>query len=436
MTRPANPACRGRATRLVWALALLPVAGWSGGCAAFTNPVADGIPVRRLPAEVLGRPRSELQPLPLNLLRREEPPEYKLDKGDVLGIVADNVLTKENQPIPVQFNPNPNATKPAYQGYPVSVQDDGTIVLPLLPPFKVKGLTLQQTRELIIKMITGDPDTPGSKFLVNPDDARVLVDLVQPRRYQILVEREDTQPGVPTSSGLGGVFGGNKKGAGFTVLLEANKNDLLRALNATGGPPGLDAKNEVVIRRGTYDPADPAKGYVRIPLRARPDDPITFTEQDIILNEGDTVYIEARDTEVYYTAGLMGGAQIPLPRDYDLRVIEAIAQVRGPLINGSFNQNAFVASAVNTGIGNPSPSLVTVIRRLGCDQEIRIRVNLNEAFRDPRENILIQPGDIIVLQEKPGEALVRYITQTLRITTTFDVIRSASINSIGTSTNP
>src|SRR4051812_15037942 len=158
MTRPANPEFRRRATRLVWALALLPVAGWSGGCAAFTNPVADGIPVRRLPAEVLGRPRSELQPLPLNLLRRSEPPEYKLDKGDVLGIVAEELLTKGNQPIPVQFNPNPNASRPAYQGYPVTVGEDGTIVLPLLPPISVRGLTLAQTRELIIRMMTGDPE--------------------------------------------------------------------------------------------------------------------------------------------------------------------------------------------------------------------------------------------------------------------------------------
>src|SRR5687767_9924759 len=123
-----------RTTRLLWALALLPVAGWSGGCAAFTNPVADGIPVRRLPAEVLGRPRSELRPIPLNMLRQAEPDAYRLDRGDVLGIVADEVLTRANQPIPVQLNPNPNASKPAYQGNPVTVQDDGTIVLPLLLP--------------------------------------------------------------------------------------------------------------------------------------------------------------------------------------------------------------------------------------------------------------------------------------------------------------
>src|SRR5437588_12592229 len=109
MTRPT--------TRLLWALALLPVAGWSGGCASLTNPVADGIPVRRLPAEVLGRPRSELQPLPLILLRQKEPEEYRLDKGDVLGIVAEEGLGIRGQPIPVRFTGSPVAPYPAVQCY-------------------------------------------------------------------------------------------------------------------------------------------------------------------------------------------------------------------------------------------------------------------------------------------------------------------------------
>ena len=106
-----------------------------------------------------------------------------------------------------------------------------------------------------------------------------------------------------------------------------------------------------------------------------------------------------------------------MPRDYDLRVIEAIAQVRGPLINGSFSQNAFVANAVNSGIGNPSASLVTVVRRLPNNQQVLIRVDLNEAFRDMRENIIVQPGDVIVMQERPSEAVARYTTQQFRITT-------------------
>jgi hypothetical protein len=220
------------------------------------------------------------------------------------------------------------------------------------------------------------------------------------------------------------------------VLLEPGRNDLLQALTQTGGPPGVDAKNEVVIRRGKYDPADPSKGYARIPLRARPDEPLQFTEADITLDDGDTVYIEARDTEVYYVAGLAGASQIPLPRDYDLRVIEALAQVRAPLINGSFNQNAFVGQAVQAGLGNPNPTLVTVVRRLPNLQQIRIRVDLNEAFRDMRENIIIMPGDIVVLQERPGEALTRYFSQTFRLNTNWITILSPRFTQTATGSNP
>jgi protein involved in polysaccharide export with SLBB domain len=385
---------------------------------------------------VFGRPKSELQPIPLTLLRQREPDAYRLDRGDVLSVYAEDVLGVRGQQIPVQLNPNPNAPSPTIQGFPIAVQDDGTILLPDLPPINVRGKTLVEVRELIIRMITGDPTLPGSKKLVVKGQEKVLVDLIQPRRYRVLVVREDTQPVLGAGGGFGGVVGGNKKGAGFTVLLEAYNNDLLEALNRTGGPPGLDAKNEVVIRRGQYDPNDPAKGFVRIPLRARPDEPLTFTERDIILNDGDTVFIEARDTEVYYIAGLPGAAQLPLPRDYDLRVIEALAQVRAPLINGSFQNNAFVASAVNSGIGNPNPSLVTVVRHLPCGQTILIRVDVNLAFRDQRENIIILPGDYIVMQETPGEALTRYFTQTFRLNTFFTTIRRNDLIQTGTLNNP
>ncbi len=414
-------------------VALALAACGSGGCAALTNPVADGIPVRRLPDEVFAQPKSELHEVPLNMLRITEPGDYRLDKGDVLGVVADEVLTKDGQPIPIQFNPNPNATKPAVQGVPVPVQDDGTILLPLLDPIDVRGKTLIEVRNLIVdQMVT-------KKQIVVKGKERVLVDLMHPRRYRVLVVREDTQQqsqAFEQAGNTAAVVGGFKKGAAFSLMLEPGRNDLLQALTLTGGPPGLDAKNEVVIRRGKYDQADPSKGYIRIPLRARPDQPLKFTELDVTLEDGDTVYIEARDTEVYYTAGLMGAAQVPLPRDYDLRVIEAISQVRGPLINGSFNQNAFVANAVNAGIGNPNASLVTVVRRLPNDQQIRIRVDLNEAFRDMRENIIIMPGDVVVLQERTGEALARYFTQTFRLNTTWESVRSKRFVQFGVSNNP
>jgi hypothetical protein len=448
-------------------LLLVAAACLSGGCAALTNPVADGIPIRRLPAEVLGRPKADLKPIPLTLLRQKEPDVYRLDRGDVLAVVAEHVLGPPGVMPPVRL-PDP-LHETAAIGYPVPVEDDGRIAIPGIPRLDVRGMTLAEVEDLLRRAVTGqlelrDPVTGEvlrdpvtglpqmTRELVKPDAVQLSVQLLQKRRYQVLVVREDTVP-LPFQAMPGQpVVGGGRRGAGFTIHLQAYENDVLRALNATGGPPGLDAKNEVVIYRGAYDPGDPqalarctpeelAKrlgvgDIVRIPLRVYPEQPITIRPEDIILRQGDIVYIETRETEVYYTAGLIGGAQIPLPRDYDLNVIEAIAQVRGPLVNGSFTQNAFVAQAVAGGIGNPNPSLCVVLRQLPNRTQIPILVDLNRAFRDPRERLLIQPGDIIVLQERPGEAIARYLSQTIRFNTTIDAIETPDVRQIITGTHP
>lgn len=286
-----------RAARL-FVLVLVLAASGSGGCASLTNPVADGIPVRRLPDEVFARSRSEYHEIPLNLLRINDPGDYKLDKGDTLAIVADEILTKEVQPVHVQFIQNPNSTTSAVQGVPVPVQDDGTILLPLLDPINVKGKTLLEVRALIVEQMTAPP--PKGKAIIVPGKERVQVALLQPRRYRVLVVREDTTinaPAFATAGTTAAVIGGTNRGAAYALLLQPGRNDLLQALTETGGPPNLEAKSEVVIRRGKYDPNDPAKGYVRIPLRARTDQPLRFTQADITLDDGDTVYIESRGTE-------------------------------------------------------------------------------------------------------------------------------------------
>ena len=398
-----------------------------GGCAALTNPVADGVPVNRLPKEVLGRSKKELVPVPLTLLRQKEAADYRLDKGDVLAVIADDVLAPANQIAPVRMPDQTNDI--AAVGYPVPVDENGTISLPRVKPIPVKGKTVREVEALIYDAVTGKYGNP--ELVKNP---RISVQILQKRQYQVLVVREDSQL-IQQTSGQA-VLGGVKKGAGYTINLLAGENDVLRALNATGGLPGLDAKNEVVILRGGYDPSDPAARATRIPLRIYPDQPLAIREADIVLADGDIVKIEARDTEVYYTSGLIGGGQFPLPRDYDLDIVQAIAQVRGPLINGGFTQNAFVASSTGGGLGNPSPSLVTVLRQLPDSRQIPIRVDLNKAFRDPRERIIIQPGDIIVLQESPGEAIARYLTQTFRFSTGLEVLRGGSLTQSVSGSNP
>src|SRR5439155_7536492 len=62
--------------------------------------------------------------------------------------------------------------------------------------------------------------------------------------------------------------------------------------------------------------------------------------------------------------------------------------------------------------GSPSPSLLVVLRRVPNRGQVAIAVDLRAALRYPQERLVIRPGDVLVLQEKPGEAFARYMTQT------------------------
>jgi hypothetical protein len=132
------------------------------------------------------------------------------------------------------------------------------------------------------------------------------------------------------------------------VDLPVYENDLLHALAVTGGLPGTDAAREIWIfkRSGLSDPhaicvaelqartADFAEGevvnnqVVRIPLTGSPGEGLPFTQADVQLDDGDVVYVPRRE-EYFYVGGLVGGAKIPLPRDEDIDVIEAISLANG-----------------------------------------------------------------------------------------------------------
>jgi protein involved in polysaccharide export with SLBB domain len=417
---PSEPARFARLARRLLLLAALVAGAASGGCAAITNPVADAIPVQRLPAEVLGKRKEEEKTIPLTLLRQKPPDVYRLGPGDVLGLFIEGVLGEPKQPPPVHIPEVGTNVQPAV-GYPVPVEADGAISLPLLDParrLKVAGMTVPEVQVAIVKAYT------VPKEIIKPDTNRVLVSLIKQRQYHVLVVRQDS--GALTV-GNNGAIGQTKRGTGFVLNLPAYENDVLNALARTGGLPGLDAQNEVIIERGSFrdsgdkdaalrqldqcGPGGLGGNRIRIPLRLRPDEMPPFRPEDVILNDGDIVFIEARDTEVFYTGGLLPARQFILPRDYDLDVVQAVAFAQGPLINGNLNQNNLSGNVVQSGLGFPSPSLLTILRRTPGGGQIPIRVSLNEALRDPRKRVLIQPGDFIILQETLDEAIVRYITE-------------------------
>ena len=372
----------------------------SGGCAALTNPVDQGIPARHLPAEYLAQPKEDLRTIPLTSLRQPPPAEYRLAPKDILGIYVQGILGDKTQPPPVRF-PEQGNVPPAI-GFPIPVRDDGTIPLPLIAPIKVEGMTLIEAEEAIRKAYTVD------KKILNAGEERILVSLMKPRTYRVQVDRQDSS----ALTVAGGLIGNAKRGTGAAVDLPAYENDVLNALNRTGGLPGLDALNEVIVQR---EVKGQGTKVTRIPMRLREGEPVPFSARDVILEDGDIVFVEARDTEVFYTGGVLQARQYVLPRDYDLRVVEAIALGGGPLINGLFAQSNLTGNISATGIGSPNPSRVSVLRRTKYNGQIPIIVDLNCALNDPRENIILQAGDVLILQETPGEAITRWTIGALRI---------------------
>ena len=175
---------------------------------------------------------------------------------------------------------------------------------------------------------------------------------------------------------------------------------------------------------------------IRIPLRWPCDMPPPFGPEDIELKSGDIIFIPALDAQFYYTGGILPSREVPLPRDSDLRVLEALLRVGGPFLNGGINANNLSGGIVGSGIGNPSPSLLTVLRPLPNGSQAEIRVDLNRAAVDPRENILVQAGDILVLQETRHEAVARYFSQVLNLNIFTELFRSGSATATGTATLP
>jgi protein involved in polysaccharide export with SLBB domain len=444
--QPHNVVRRGRVACCLAALLCAAL----GGCAALSNPVGDSVPVHRLPPEVHGRRKDEERTIPLPLLRQKPPDVYRLAAGDVLGVWIEGVLGDKTQAPPVHLSER--GDQPPAFGFPIPVAADGAITLPLVPSIQVAGMTTTEVQQEILKAYT------VTRKILQPGAGKVIVSLMHPRTYHVLVVRQDTGAvtvgGAAPGPGGTALIGQTKRGTGYAIDLPAYENDVLNALAKTGGLPGLDAENEVVIERGTFaDFSDPAAlrqcidagpagapggasvagaNWVRIPLRLRPGEAPPFRPEDVVLRNGDIVFIEARDTEVFYTGGLIPPRQIPLPRDYDLDVVEAIAFSSGPFVNAGLNGNNLSGALLSSGLGFPSPSLVTVLRRTPGGGQIPIRIDLNRALRDRRERVLIQPGDVIILQETPLEAVTRYVTQQLQFNFLGTLIRQRDLIATGT----
>ena len=423
---------RRRSRRVAAVAATLLLSTLAGGCTALTQPI-EGVPAERLPPSFFPPPKNNLVPVDIALLSLEPPRDYQLDADDVLGVYIEGVLpfnppNQPPEPPPVNF-PEEDSTLPPSIGYPIAIQEDGTLALPLIEPIQVRGLTLEQVRNKIRLAYINE------EILIE-DKARPIVTLIKERTYNVIVVREDQGGGR-----RGGAFlrDSEQSAQGGLIRLPAYQNDILHALVETGGLPGLNAKNEVKVlrsseadkrRRAAFlrqfaasqlaaqaDPCvcppelPPDPSILRIPLRLPPGVVPNIAPRDVVLQDGDIVYIENRDAEVFYTGGLLPGGEFPLPRDYDLDILGAMA-IAGTGVGqggqvGRGGGGGGLGGLVG-GIATVPPGQLYILRKTRCDGQVAIAVDLTRAINDPRARPLVQPGDTLILQYKCEEEVLNF----------------------------
>lgn len=354
-------------------------------------------------------------------LRRQPPESYILGGGDTLGIYIQGITGDKDTPPPVHFPEDPGL-QPAL-GYPVPIRDDGHISLPLIDPIRLEGLTLAQAEDKIRESYTKDRE-----ILLEGSD-KIIVTLIQRRTYNVLVIREDSTDSREISFRSNEVFlDDERQGQTFSIELPAYENDVLHALSETGGMPGEGAVNEIVIIRdglnvgisspdaiitavdGTNAPVLSQANVTRIPIESEDGILPELTEEEITLNDGDVIFIEGRKREVFYTSGLLEGGRFPIPRDYEIDVVEAIAIAGGP--------GRSAGSAGSRGSGVIPPTRVLILREHNC-RFCTIEIDLRCVNSDPSQRVIIQPGDVISLEFRQNETIINTVVSIFQFGSVF-----------------
>lgn len=419
MPGPIRRRSLATAPAAVLALSLVTCAA---GCSAF-RPI-DGIPAGALSDEYRAPTRSGRTTIDLSLLGQAPCGEYRLDAGDVLGVVIDGMIGADVDPVPVATVSGPGV-QPSI-GYPIEVDRNGSVSLPRVGSIPVRGRTLDEVRDMFRDVAQLNEGETGG---------RVIVNIQKKRTYKILVIRQesgrDTGVDQLLSNGPSDVM---RRGLGQVIELPAYENDVLHALTATGGMPALNAENAVYVVRqngaaitatspdpawgghspppsGAFlpgGPAGPAK-VTRIPLRGYPGEPLAFSPADVLLYDGDVVYIESRAEDFFYTSGLFGGGQYQLPRDYDLDSLGAVAIVQASIRNSNSPAKSIGGgSALNKDVTVGASKLI-VLRPQPDGTNLPIEIDLYDAIHDPRQRVLIRPGDHLVLQYSRAEACAAFV---------------------------
>jgi polysaccharide export outer membrane protein len=270
----------------------------------------------------------------------------------------------------------------APQTWPVRVSDAGSIQLPLIGQVQVAGIALtdaeQRIREVSIERgIYRQPHVAVLMLRRKTIAVRVVGAVETPGVYHLPAAGSDLLAALVAAGGL-------SESAG-TLIEMRHPNEPL----STGMTPGPEG---VALASFAASPEFPPR-IVRIDLAQ-----ITRGEStaDLHIEDGTVVMVMQRENRSVSVIGLVRRPDnYELPSADSLRLLDALALAGGPTVS--------VADKVR------------VIRHPPDEEDpVTIAVSIRGAKRRGKENLVLAPGDIVVVEETPTTVVVETIRGFIR----------------------
>ncbi len=346
-----------------------------------------GIPARCLSASYRTPIRSGATKLNLASLVVPAPAEYILGPNDTLQVVVTGLSNpgREERVRPIL----------------ATIMANGKIRLPLVGEVEVSGMNLSQAQKAI------DDAYSDGAILVNPKTSVVLEEI---GTFNVPIIGEVMSPGVHS--------------------LQRHENDVPHAIALAGGLTEYSAEVVELHRRLSEDelasalsaalpegellptpdqnplgePLDAQPNIViKIPLRGGT--PVIVNDnqllvqaylslEDVTLRPGDVIVVPRQADEVFFVVGLLGRSNV-----VNFRVSDLDRQLGNAFLLPKDRDVDVVTAVAMAGYIHPidSPTTVTVHRSVPGAPPMLIHVDLIAARSDWKENVYVQPGDIIYL---------------------------------------
>lgn len=322
---------------------------------------------QNLPAELRAQRNSNVRTVDLTRLASATVPNDEIAPGDVL-----------------QVNVAAGLSPQGVQDFALRVTDQGEIELPDAGRVYVGGLSLQDAEGVIKTAFV------NRQVYRNP---HVTVTMKQRREYDVTVVGAVKQQGTfKLRAGSAGVLHAISMAGGF-----APDAGTIVEVKLPGESPAMPDTKEPAIASGS------SNGHAlvehRVPVRTSGPrqfkiDLASLSSTDsssLQLGDGAVVMVEQRDPQPIAVQGLVRKPDIyEYPVAKNLYVLDALAMAGG--------ESSLVADKVY------------VIRRRPNEPEPAvIQVSIAKAKRDGRENLLLEPGDTVSVEQTPATVVLETI---------------------------